>query len=452
MKNIYHQYPLIVTNTLTQKKEPLVLSEKQKVLLYVCGITPYDYAHIGHGRVYVTFDAFYRLLRFLHLDVVYCRNFTDVDDKLINRACKEFNDAHKFREVADKYIDAYHADMKELGCLSPNFEPRVTDNLPEIITFVQELIDAGKAYVAGGDVYYSISSFSEYGKLSKRDISQLQVGARVEVRDDKKNPLDFALWKQEPTNEPGWQSPWGWGRPGWHIECSALAAKYLGETIDIHAGGMDLIFPHHENEIAQSEGLHDKTFARYWMHNAFVRINQEKMSKSLNNFVTLKDLLKEFNPMVIRYYYLNHHYRNPMDFSQEDIEGFAKSYHRLSVLFNGIQAKEVTAAESNNYPIVRSVIEAFGDDLNIAKAFGIIFDQLHALQENPLETAALKYVLNHVLGLTFQIIEKKVEITPEIQALINAREQARTDKNWALADDLRDQLKALGIEVQDKKK
>lgn len=451
MKNIYQQYPLIVTNTLTQKKEPLVLDEKQKVLLYVCGITPYDYAHIGHGRVYVTFDAFYRLLSFLSLDVSYCRNFTDVDDKLINRASKEFNDSHKFREVADKYIDAYHADMNELGCLSPDFEPRVTDNLPEIIAFVQGLIDAGKAYAVDGDVYYSISSFPEYGKLSKRDISQLQVGARVEVRDDKKNPLDFALWKKEALDEPGWQSPWGWGRPGWHIECSALAEKYLGKTIDIHAGGMDLIFPHHENEIAQSEGLHDATFARYWMHNAFVRINQEKMSKSLNNFVTLKDLLKEFNPMVIRYYYLNHHYRNPMDFSQDDIEGFAKSYHRLCMLFNPIEAKKVTAADTNNYPIVRSVLEAFCDDLNIAKAFGIIFEQLPALQENRDEAAVLKYVLITVLGLSFDIIEKQIEITPEIQTLIDAREKARSDKNWALADKIRDELKALGVELQDKR-
>lgn len=447
MKNIYHQYPLILTNTLTGHKEPIVFTEK-KVLMYVCGITPYDYAHIGHGRVYVTFDALYRLLRFLDLDVVYCRNFTDVDDKLINRAIKERHDPHAFKAIADTFIAAYHEDMKALACLPPRFEPKVTESIDQIITFVSGLIDAGKAYVAGGDVYYSIASFPEYGKLSGRDIEQLQAGARVEIREDKRNPLDFALWKEESVDQPGWQSPWGWGRPGWHIECSAMADTYLGKTIDIHAGGMDLIFPHHENEIAQSEGLHGATFARYWLHNAFVRINQEKMSKSLNNFVTLRDLFKVFDPMVIRYYYLNHHYRNPMDFTQEDIEGYAKSYQKLCQLFSCIEAKKVTAQESNAYPIVRSIVEAFCDDLNMAKAFGIIFNNQHVQGE---ELAVLKYVLQQILGLPFQITEKKVEITQQMQLLIDERQKARENKDWAKADALRDQLKQLGYEVQDKK-
>jgi cysteinyl-tRNA synthetase len=269
---------IALTNTLTGKKEPFVSLKEMAVNLYVCGITPYDYAHIGHGRVYVTFDILLRMLRLSGYQVTYCRNFTDIDDKLLQRAHKELGDKFRYPEVAQKYIDAYHEDVAALGCYDPEVEPRVTETIPQIIAFIEGLIKNGYAYQVEGDVYYRIMKCASYGKLSKRKTEDLLVGARVELNEKKENPLDFALWKGE---EEGtfWKSPWGYGRPGWHIECSAMAAEYLAPHIDIHGGGMDLIFPHHENEIAQSEGLYGGTFSTFWMHNAFVRINQEKMSK-----------------------------------------------------------------------------------------------------------------------------------------------------------------------------
>jgi cysteinyl-tRNA synthetase len=340
--------------------------------------------------------------------------------------------------------------MRKLNCMSPRYEPRVTDNMPEIVEFIDGLIKAGKAYAVDGDVYYSISSFPEYGKLSKQKIDDLVAGARVEKNEKKQDVLDFALWKSEPEGT-FWESPWGYGRPGWHIECSALAKKFLGEQIDLHAGGMDLIFPHHENEVAQSEGLHNVPFARYWMHNAFVQVKKEKMSKSLGNFFTLRDVFAEFDPMVIRYYILTHHYRAPLDFSFDDITAVEKSYRRLCALFATVgeqPAHEVVVASL----LVKKMLTFLVDDINTVGMLGVVFEHIDVLRTDESERACVKALLQQVLGVTLvPLAEKSVEITPEIQALLDAREQARVDKNWARADELRTQLTAMGVDLKDKK-
>lgn len=449
MQKSVHFPALTLYNTLTAFKEPFVV-QNNKVTMYVCGITPYDYAHLGHGRCYVTFDVLYRLLTFLGYTVTYGRNFTDIDDKLIARAEKEFNDPTQYLLLADRFIASFHEDMKTLACLPPDYEPRVTTHIEPIIKFVEGLVAAGKAYVTPlGDVYFSIRSFPSYGKLSKRSLEDLQAGARVSVRADKQDPLDFALWKSADA-APGWESPWGFGRPGWHIECSAMSAEYLGETLDIHAGGMDLIFPHHENEIAQSEGLHDKPFVRYWLHNAFVRINEEKMSKSLGNYITLRDVCKKFHPMVIRYYYLIHHYRSPLDFNAESIESASKAYQRLCNAFEDIPPASSAELHQSDSPLLHSLMTALCDDLTVAKFLGILFDALKELGPN--ELSLVKGLLINVLGLSMVPLPKEeVVITPAIQKLLEEREKAREAKDWNRADELRDELRLLGIEVQDTK-
>lgn len=443
---------LKISNTLTAKKEEFKPINPPKVSLYVCGITPYDYSHIGHARVYVTFDLLYRLLKFLGYDVTYCRNFTDIDDKIIKKAENELGDRLRYAEIAQRFIDAFHEDMKSLGCLSPDKEPRVTSTIPEIIEFISNLVQLGKAYVVNGDVYFSIDQFPEYGKLSKHKLDDLLVGARVEVNTEKKNPLDFALWKSEPEGQ-FWKSPWGYGRPGWHIECSAMAAKYLGEHIDIHAGGLDLIFPHHENEIAQSQALYGAPFARYWMHNGFVTVNQEKMSKSLGNFFTLRDVFKHYDPMVIRYYILAHHYKAPLEFSMTDIDGTQKSYQRLCKIFASVDCANLDKDTILSSPIAHEMINFLCDDLNTPGMFGVVFEHLTTLSQDHAQLCAVKYVLTAILGLALvPLAEKITDITPEIEKLIAEREQARVQKEWARADELREQLKALGYEVHDKKK
>jgi len=442
---------ITITNTLTGKKEVFKPIKTGQVSLYVCGITPYDYAHLGHGRVYVTFDVLYRLLKFLGYTVTYCRNFTDIDDKIIARAQKECGDSHQHAHISQKYIATFHEDIAALNCVPPTYEPTVTTTMPEIIAFVQGLIDAGKAYVSGGDVYFEILKFPEYGRLSKHKLEDLIAGARVEVNEKKKNPLDFALWKQAPKEEPGWDSPWGHGRPGWHIECSAMAGKFLGETIDMHAGGMDLIFPHHENEIAQSEGLHGKPFVNYWLHNGFVRINQEKMSKSLGNFFTLRDVFKQFDPMVVRFYLLNHQYKAPLEFSFDDLHMMQKSYQRLCKIFT-VECPEVSDEQIKESPIVQKMMEFLIDDLNTPGMWGTVFESLPVLQKDTAQLCAVKMFIQRVLGLTLKPLpEKEIAITPEIEQLLKEREQARAAKEWKRSDELRDKLRALGYEVQDKK-
>lgn len=442
---------IFFTNTMTQKKEPFVCSDAQRVKMYVCGITPYDYPHIGHGRCYVTFDLVYRLLEFAGYEVIYARNFTDIDDKLLKRAQVELGDPARFSEIAHRFIAAFGRDMQKLNCKVPEYEPRVTEVIPQIITFVQKLIDKNFAYVSDGSVYYHVSKFKNYGALSKQSIKDLESGARVEIDEDKENPLDFALWKKDEV--VGYPSPWGKGRPGWHIECSVMADDIFKGPIDIHGGGMDLMFPHHENEIAQSEGLYGCKFVSYWIHNAFVRINKEKMSKSLGNFLTLHELIEKYDPMVVRFYYLKHHYRNPLDFSYEDLEAAGVAYKRIVHFFEDVSEKsvhDVSLVKANI--IVNAMIQALSDDLNTSAVFGILFEKMEILKTDAHAKALVKYFITNVLGLTLEPLqEKAVEITPEIQELLRRREQARIEKNWTLSDQLRDQLRILGVEIQDKK-
>jgi len=440
-----------VTNTLTGKKEIFNSLEPNKVKMYVCGITPYDQAHVGHGRVAVVFDLLYRLFKFLNFEVKYCRNFTDIDDKLLKRAQEQLGDKLKYGQLAEKFIKMYGEDVRKLNCLDPDCEPRVTENIEDIIKFIQGLIDAGHAYVANGDVYFSIDSFANYGKLSKHNLDDLKAGSRVEVSKIKKDPLDFALWK---GNQEGlfWKSPWGYGRPGWHIECSVLANKFLGKQIDIHGGGMDLIFPHHENEIAQSEAHNKKKFVNYWMHNAFVRIDKEKMSKSLGNFFTLRQVFEHFDPILLRFYMLNHQYRAPLDFSFDEMASIQKSYQRLCNAFANVDCKKLSKEEITKSPTVKKMLAFLVDDLNTPGLLGVLFESLSEMKKDTNELCAVKQFINDVLGLPLELLkEKEVAITPEIQKLIDERIKARKEKDWAKSDEIRDKLKTMGIEVQDKK-
>jgi len=443
---------LKLTNTLTGKKEKFTPIEPGKVTMYVCGVTPYDKSHLGHGRAYVAFDVLYRVLRFLGYDVSYCRNFTDIDDKLLNKAQEQFGDQHRYTEIADANITQYHKDMQALNCLPPDYEPRVTEHMPIIVEFIQGLVDADYAYQANGDVYFDIARFPQYGKLSKQQVAELRAGARVDVREKKRDPLDFALWKSEPEGT-FWQSPWGYGRPGWHIECSALARHYLGKQIDIHGGGLDLIFPHHENEIAQSESLNQLPFVNYWLHNGLVQINQEKMSKSIGNVFALQDIGMQYAPMVLRFYLLNHHYRAPLDFSFDDLDAIQKTYQRLCRVFEKYEvAPTLSVEKADESKIIARMIEFLCDDLNTVGMLGVVFEHLDELTQDPEQMSIIKALFQQVLGLTLQPLpEKKVEITPEIQKLIDEREQAREEKDWVRADQIRDQLKEMGFEVRDEK-
>jgi cysteinyl-tRNA synthetase len=365
----------------------------------------------------------------------------------LHKAEKEFGNASRYPEIATRYINAYHEDMKSLNCLSPDHEPRVTKTIPQIIKFVQGLIANESAYELDGSVYFRVRKFSEYGKLSKQDINDLRAGARIDVDDKKEDPLDFALWKAD-DEAVSYKSPWGFGRPGWHIECSAMAHDYFKGSVDIHGGGMDLLFPHHENEIAQSESLYPAPFVKYWMHNAFVRINKEKMSKSLNNFFTLKDILKDFDPMVLRFYFMKHYYRGPLDFSIEDLQVAEKTYKRLVSFFANSDVIAVNIEDCKNNAVVQAMSDCLADDFNTSGLFGVLFESLDSLQDDAQAKGAVKYFLMQVMGLKLEpISEKVVEITPEIQMLLDARTQARADKNWMLSDELRDQLKELGFNI-----
>lgn len=443
---------LHIFNTLSKNKELFEPREPGKVTMYVCGITPYDHAHIGHARVYVFFDLVVRTLRMLGHDVCYCRNYTDIDDKLLKKANERFSDQMRYSEIADEVIESFTKQMQTLNCSSPNFEPRVTENMPQIIAFIQGLIDAGKAYAANGDVYYSIAAFPEYGKLSGQDTEQLRAGARVEVEEKKRDPLDFALWKSEPEGT-FWKSPWGYGRPGWHIECSALAREYLGEQIDMHGGGMDLMFPHHENEVAQTEGLTNQRFANYWLHNAFVRIDKEKMSKSLGNVFGIAQALEQFDPMVLRYYLLSHHYRAPLDFSYDELASVQKGYERIVRVLEPVDAGgPYTLEQLQDVPVLHQMIAFLCDDFNTSGMMGALFEHLADIAKQPEQAQKVKWFMQQVLGFTLiSIAKKEVEITPEIQKLINERAAARAEKNWARADKIRDELMSLGVDVQDKK-
>jgi cysteinyl-tRNA synthetase len=434
-------------NSLTKKKEKFIPQNHNHVRMYVCGITPYDYSHLGHGRSSINFDVLYRFLMYQGNTVTYVRNFTDIDDKIIARAEKEGN-PDNYQRIAQQFIDAYHNDMASLNCLLPSHEPRVTQYIKQIIEFIEALVDHKKAYVMDNDVYFDLSTFADYGKLSGRCSDDVLAGARIEVDIRKRNPGDFVLWKGN-TDKKFWESPWGYGRPGWHIECSVMSKVLLGQTIDIHGGGMDLIFPHHENEITQSESLHNNPLAHYWLHNAFITINKEKMSKSLGNFVTLRQLFELYDPMVFRFFILQHHYRTPIDFSDNELQASQVAYKKLINAFSAISEQQ---PEKNDHPLINDLLSSLCDDLNTPKFLGLVFETVPEFKKENALAVCVKNILKKVLGLTLQPLqEKKCIITPEIQILIDQREQARKEKNWSFADHLRTRLLELGYAGQDEK-
>ncbi len=481
-----------VYNSLTNQKEDFKPINSNKVGIYTCGVTVYDLCHIGHARSIIAFDVIYRYLNFKGYNVIFVRNFTDIDDKIINKANQI---GVPFHEVSEKYIKEYYIDIGKLNIKKPTYEPKATEHIKDMIDFVKVLIDKGYAYEVDGDVYFEVEKFKDYGKLSKKNIDDLMAGARIEVNDKKKNPLDFALWKKSKENEPFWDSPWGKGRPGWHLECSVMSMKYLGETFDIHGGGKDLIFPHHENEIAQSEAYSGKPFAIYWIHNGFVNINKEKMSKSLGNFLTIREVTEKINPDILRFFLLTSHYRSPIDFSEENIKNAANGYMRLNYslerLFGildsvdidsstEVNLKNLTKSQKKLYNKLENTINNFfnamDDDFNTAQAIGYIFDflpEINKILYSPhlkLNDDLIKVLLkvknffidvSKILGL-FSIapqdfIKKEKEKFLKsknidesyIQEKINKRAEFRKQKQFEKADEIRDELESLGIFLED---
>ncbi len=455
-----------VYNTLTRKKEEFVPIDKNEVKIYVCGPTVYNFFHIGNARPFVVFDTLRRYLEYRGYNVKFVQNFTDVDDKIINRAKEEGITAP---EVSEKYIKEYFKDAAALNVKPATVHPRVSEHIPEIIDFVKTLVDKGFAYEVNGDVYFSTRKFPEYGKLSKQNIDDLEAGARIEVGDIKEDPLDFALWKARKTeDEIAWQSPWGMGRPGWHIECSAMSKKHLGDTIDIHAGGQDLQFPHHENEIAQSECCNGVPFAKYWMHNGYITIDNEKMSKSKGNFFTVRDILKDYSGEVMRFFLLSGHYRNPINFSDALMEqaknGLARmqnakdnlEYLKTAGALGDMAASEIETLEKlGEYKA--EYIEKMDDDLNTADAITAIFEMISAINTETRGGATRSFAaealtalteLTDVLGL-LQSKEETDAISDEVRALVDERQKARAEKNFARADEIRDILKEKGIILKD---
>ncbi len=460
---------IYITNTITGEKEEFKPLEDRTVKMYVCGPTVYDHAHIGHARSAVVFDVIRRWLEYRGYKVVYVRNYTDVDDKIIRRAKEE---GISWKEVAEKYIASYEEDMKALNVKEPTYKPRVTEHIREIIEVIDGLIKKGYAYEAGGDVYFSVKKFPGYGKLSKRNVEELRAGARIEPGENKRDPLDFALWKRSKEGEPGWESPWGFGRPGWHIECSVMSMKYLGETMDIHGGGLDLIFPHHENEIAQSESYTGKTFACYWIHNGFVMVNREKMSKSLGNFFTIKEILERFSPDVLRLFLLSTHYRSPIDFSFEKLEDAERALKRILNLVSSLDAVEsVDEMEGEGEPVpvahFRGLFEsAMDDDFNTARALGVLFElvkRANLLKDRVIREGkitrrekisfkdAVEFLESALKTLGFKL-ERELEEGLEdalIKILIEVRSELRRRKEFQLADLIRDRLNEVGIALED---
>lgn len=450
-------------NTLTRKKEKFIPIAPGEIKMYACGPTVYNYFHIGNARTFMVFDAMRRYFEYRDYKVTFVQNFTDIDDKIINRA-KEENVTSL--QISEKYIEEYFKDAESLGIKRADIHPKVTDNVKEIITFIEALIEKGFAYEIIGDVYFDVSRFKDYGKLKKQSLEELQAGARVEVNEHKKNPLDFALWKAAKPDEPSWESPWGLGRPGWHIECSAMAQKYLGETIDIHGGGGDLVFPHHENEIAQSEACTGKPFANYWLHVGYLNIDNKKMSKSLNNFFTPREIAEEFDLESLRFFMLSAHYRNPLNFSREVLSAAANALERLYNTKNNLQyllenaeEKDLTAEENNLQKQLLSYREKFvsvmDDDFNTADGIAIIFDLTRAINTYVSSDASKELVktaldlLLETTGVLGLLAKEEEVLNQEVEALIEKRQQARKDKNYQLADEIRDQLKEKGIILED---
>lgn len=453
-----------IYNTLTRQKEDFQSIEPNKVMMYVCGPTVYNYIHIGNARPAIVFDSVRRYLEYKGYQVNYVLNFTDVDDKIIAEAKKQ-NDT--VQNLTNRFIDAYLKDVETLGVKKATHHPRVTDTMDEIIEFIKGLVDKGYAYTVDGDVYFKPRKFEDYGKLSAQSIEELRSGARIQIGEKKEDPLDFALWKKAKEDEIAWDSPWGKGRPGWHIECSAMAKKYLGETIDIHAGGQDLTFPHHENEIAQSEALNEKPFANYWMHNGYMNIDNEKMSKSLNNFVLTKDLIANHDPMVLRFFMLSVHYRNPINFTATLLESAKNSFNRIKTSYQNLEHRKATSMdiEVDNSKWYEKIANhqkdfeaAMNDDFNTANAITVIFDlakdanlYLEEKQTNSEVISSFQEMITKlldVLGITLSE-EKEELLDEEIDALISERNEAREAKNFERADEIRDLLQEKNIILED---
>lgn len=453
-----------IYNTLTRKKEEFVPITPGKVKMYSCGPTVYNYFHIGNARPFIIFDTLRRYLEYIGYDVTFVQNFTDIDDKMIKNANEQ---GITVKELADKFIAEYFKDAKGLGIKEATIHPKATENMDAIISTVNTLVDKGYAYESNGDVYFETKKFSEYGKLSKQPLEDLEAGARIDVTDVKRNPTDFALWKAKKDGEPAWESPWGEGRPGWHIECSAMVNKFLGETIDIHSGGQDLIFPHHENEIAQSECANGKPFARYWMHNGYINVDNEKMSKSKGNFFTVRDVAKKYDYEVIRFFMLSAHYRSVINFADELL---AQSKSGLDRLYNCLYNLEFLTEKSKKRPLTPEeetakteilsfkdkFCAAMDDDLNTADAIAALFDLVKYLNSAnkeawPKELYDVSIGLMRELGGVLGIFHRQQEdtISERAKELIEQRKEARAQKDWAKADEIRDELLSLGIEVAD---
>ena len=451
-------------NTLTRKKEEFIPLEEGKVKMYVCGPTVYNYIHIGNARPFIMFDTLRRYLQYKGYDVTFVQNFTDVDDKIIKRGHEE---GISPEEVANKYINEYFVDADGLGIKRADVHPRVTDNIQQIIDFVRDLEDKGYAYEVNGDVYFDTKKFEGYGKLSKQNQDELEAGARIEVNDQKRHPMDFVLWKSKKEGEPGWNSPWGEGRPGWHIECSVMSNRYLGETIDIHAGGQDLAFPHHENEIAQSEARSGKTFSNYWVHNGYININNEKMSKSKGNFFTVRDISKQYDLEIVRFFMLSAHYRNPVNFSDEMLNqakaGLERLYNAKEKLEFTISNLSESSIKDEEKELVNELesyktkfINSMEDDLNTADAVSAIFELSKFINTNVNETSSLEfakmclYKFNELTEV-LNIVNKKNDdiLDKDIEDLIQKRADAKKNKDFKLADDIRQELLDKGIILED---
>lgn len=455
-------------NSLSNKLEEFIPLEENRVKMYVCGPTVYDKAHLGHARCYITWDVLYRYLKFLGYNATYCRNITDVDDKILKKADIQGVEPDV---ITKEFYESFENSMKGLNCLKPDVEPRATKTIGEMIAMVKKLIEKGFAYEADGDVYFSVEKYKKYGQLSKQPLDDLMAGARVEAGEKKKSPLDFALWKKDEKH--GYKSPWGLGRPGWHIECSAMSKKFLGDSIDIHAGGADLTFPHHENELAQSECANGCEFVKYWLHNGFVTINKEKMSKSLNNFLTIDDLLKKYDSNAIRFFILTNHYRMPVEFNDEALNSAAAGAKRLINAASGYEKTSDIDNEAKD-----AFIEAMNDDLNTSKALAVLFSLSDKIKKSANKDDAQKYActlitLGEVLGFdffrarkevsdeelrvmleplykTFEI-ESSLEPRAALDKIISIRKAARDNKDWAKSDLIRDELDGAGIMLKDSK-
>ncbi|MBE7019282.1 MAG: cysteine--tRNA ligase [Ruminococcaceae bacterium] len=451
-----------IFNTLTMQKEEFKPLEENKVKIYACGPTVYNYFHLGNARPFIIFDTLRRYFEYRGYDVKFVQNFTDIDDKMIKRANEE---GITVRELADRFIKEYYTDAKGLGVKEADVHPRATDVIPQIIKMCETLIEKGYAYEVNGDVYFETKKFKNYGKLSHQPLEDLEAGARINVNEDKKDPMDFAIWKAKKEGEPAWECPWGEGRPGWHIECSAMVNEYLGKTIDIHCGGKDLSFPHHENEIAQSEAANGVPFANYWMHNGYINIDNRKMSKSLGNFFTVRDLAEKFPYDVLRFFMLSAHYRSPINFSDELLEQAKTGLGRivtcmknLEFLSDKVADTAITAEEQASLDSYREkFITAMDDDLNTAEAIGIIFELVREINTKTKENATKGYVeaakailleLTGVLNIAREEESSDVDVAL-IEEKIAERTQAKKEKNFARADEIRAELLAMGIVIED---